>query len=170
MTEQKGRSTLTIVLIVVGVALVAIVGVIGILAALGISGFTRYMTAAKQAEGRSEAMRLARGIASCAEENRANGVEPLPPTSPAVPASLREVAGKKYMSAPGDWSHAAFTCAAYSFSMPQYFQYQWEKQSATVGVARAIADTNGDGSPDATFEVKVDCTTGRCSSGALLQR
>lgn len=170
MSEEKGKSTLTIVLIVAGVVVVALVAVVGIMAALGISSFRRYVGAAKQAEGRAEVTRLAMGIARCAEDKQAKGEDPLPATAPGVPATLTEVSGKKYMSAPADWSHDAYACASFSVSMPQYFRYQWEKQSATTGVARAESDLDGDGVADATFEVTVSCSGGTCTKGAVSER
>jgi Tfp pilus assembly protein PilE len=164
---KKSGSTLVTVLIVVGVALVGAVVVVGLLAALGISGVRRYLSQAKGAEGKSEVYRLAQGIARCAEAGGATGTTSMPsvpPSAPPVPASLAQVSGKKYMSSPSDWAAPAYTCAAFSMSMPQYFQYEWQQTSPTSGRVVGRADLDGDGSPDQEYTTVVSCAGSSCSA------
>ena len=154
--EKPKKSPVVVVLIVVAAIAALAVPAIGIMSVLAIYGVRRYLVQAKSAEGRSGVTSLAMGVARCAE---AGGK--LPPTSHRVPASLSSVSGVKYVAASSEWSgDPAFSCAGFSMSTPQYFQYQWEKLSETTGVARAIADLDGDGTADASFEAEVVCAPG----------
>jgi hypothetical protein len=90
----------------------------------------------------------------------------LPLTSPAVPASLTSVSGKKYQSAAGEWSDPAFVCAGFSMNDPQYFQYQWQQASPAEGSLIALADFDGDGDPEQHVEVHIICNNGRCTASA----
>jgi type II secretory pathway pseudopilin PulG len=164
--KKSGMSVLMIIIIVVVIGIFVVVGIVGVMAALGIYGTRRYVGEAKKAEGKMEVARLARGMASCAEADAGT----LPASSPAVPATLAEVAGKKYMSSPDDWKDPAFSCASFSLMSPQYFQYQWVSTNGTEGTARAIADFDGDGSAEATFEVNVTCGSGTCTVGPTVER
>lgn len=165
---KKGLSTGAIIAIVAGVVVLVVVAVVGVMAALGIAGFRNYLGAAKSAEGRAEVGRLARGMALCGPGRGADGQSAaLPPTAPPVPATLAEVSGKKYMSSSADWSDPAYTCAAFSVSMPQYFRYQWLATSDTEGVARAEADLDGDGTAEVIFESKVTCAGEGCTAGPI---
>jgi type IV pilus assembly protein PilA len=155
-----------IILAVVGIVILVIVAIVGVMAALGIYGTRRYIGEAKKSEGKVHVAVLARGMASCAEA--AGGK--LPASSPAVPPSLADVSGKKYMSAPTDWNDPAFTCASFSMLSPQYFQYQWVSTSGSDGTARAQADFDGDGSADVTLEISVACSAGKCTTSPLAER
>ena len=147
-----------IIAIVVG-ALVAVVIFIGILAALAIHGVRRYLQAAKEAEGKTTVVMIARDAAASAERVTSHSAAAgLPPTTAPVPGSLSQVSGKKYLSTAGDWTDPGWSAMKFSLSLPQYFQYQWVLNSPTDGVARAIADLDGDGTPDVTFEVPVTCS------------
>jgi len=75
------------------------------------------------------------------------------------------------MSAPSDWTSPAFTCAKFSMTTPQYFQYQWERVSAQSGVVHARADLDGDGVAEVNIEVPVRCSaTGECEAGGLVEK
>lgn len=165
---SKGKSTLVIVLMVVGGVLAAVVVIVGILAALGISGFRSYLSRAKAAEGQAEVQRLARGIARCAEGGGvAAASDPtLPPSAPPVPASLGDVSGRKYMSSPTDWSQPTYKCASFEISMPQYFQYEWQLTGPGSGKAIARADLDGDGKVDQEYSAVVTCSGATCSAAA----
>lgn len=127
--------------------------------ASGCCGATsRYIEASKKAEGKNGVGAMARGALRCAE---ASGGK-LPATSPMVPATLAQVSGKKYMSMASEWEAPAFKCMSFSMMDPQYFQYQWVLKSPTKGTARAVADLNGDGKPDSTLELDVECA-GTCT-------
>ena len=163
--SNTGKTVGIVALIVGGVIVVAIV-VIGILAVLAIAGVRGYLTEAKSAEGRNEVKRLAEGIRACS--GQMNGG--LPESTQPVPAALAQVSGKKYMSAPGDWSDRAYKCAGFSISAPQYFRYQWQVVAPNSGKAIAEADLDGDGTPDVHFEVPVTCAGEQCTTGTIVQR
>ena len=84
---------------------------------------------------------------------------------------LPAVAGTKYVATSAEW--ALFDCQTsssryapatrFDISEPTYFQYEWERQTPTNGIARARADLDGDGVIDVTFELPVTCTAGRCT-------
>ncbi len=170
---KRSNATTTVIIvlaILMAVGLIA-VAVIGVLAAVGIHGTRKYVNESKAAEGRVHVTQLATGIAICGKKNFATGAnEPLPPSSPAVPPVLADVSGKKYASAPSDWTDPAYDCASFSLTSPQYFQYQWSRTTPTSGRAIAIADLDGDGSADRSFEVEVTCTANSCTPGSLLER
>ena len=156
--------------IVIAIIAMVVLPLLMILAALGIYGVKKYLTSAKMGEGRSNVTLLGKAVARCAAEvdPRTNKTRGLPETSLAVPATLAEVKGVKYQSAPGEWGDPAFVCAGFQLGSPQYFQYRWVKRSATTGAARAIADLDGDGSADGAFELPVTCSSnGACSVGTL---
>jgi hypothetical protein len=164
-------NTLVVVLVIAVVAIFAIVAIVGIMAALGIHGARRYIAQSKTAEGRAQVQALALGIVSCAEQNRSLGKGELLPESVApVPPTLAEVSGTKYMSSASDWSAHAYACASFSLPFPQYFQYAWRRSSNERGAAIAIADLDGDGAPDVTFELPVTCSAASCSAGAMVER
>jgi len=170
---KSGSSNVVIIVIVVAVVVVLMVlGGVGVLAAMGIFGTRKYLAAAKEAEGRNEVHMIARDAVACSERETATGTRELPPTAQPVPASLSQVSGKKYMSSPTDWSGPGWRELKFDISTPQYFQYQWERTSATSGVARATCDLDGDGKADVTFEVPVTCTTSpslTCTSASTIK-
>ena len=143
------------------VELMIVVAIVGVLAALAIYGVRKYIVNAKRSEAQTVAAELARGIARCATQRGR-----LPPTSAPVPADLAYIKGMKYQSATRDWAEEAFVCAGFSLTDPQYYQYQWVKQSDSGGVVQAIADLDGDGQPDQEHRVEVVCERGQCSLGA----
>lgn len=134
--------------------LVGVVLIVGVFASLAIYGVRRYMVRSKQAEALAMTRVLGRGVAGCGE--------PLPPTSSPVPAT--PPAGKKYMSRLSDWEQPAFKCAHFAVSTPQYFSYQWVRASDTQGSVVALADLDGDGTPEQRIEVAVQCSAGTCSA------
>jgi type IV pilus assembly protein PilA len=140
---------------------------------LGIYGARQYLASAKTAEGKNTIGAIARGMTMCMErEEPAPSGKPreLPASSPPVPASLSAVQGKKYQSTASDWATPAFTCAKFSMSEPQYFQYEWEKVSAMKGIVHARGDLDGDGKVDVDLALEVTCTAaGGCSHGTLVE-
>ena len=145
------------------VAVPVLVSALGIMSALAIYGVRKYMLNAKQGEARTALVVWANGLAACGQRDGH-----LPPTSTAVPASLSDVQGKMWHSAPTEWSEPAYRCAGFSMPEPQYFQYQWELSSPNEGAVRAVADLDGDGIADAALRVGVTCSAGTCSAGPLL--
>lgn len=131
----------------------------------GCCGVSRYLEQSKKAEGKNGIGMMARGAIACAE---ANGGK-LPASSRAVPSALSAVQGKKYMSSPTDWDDPSFKCMKFSMLDPQYFQYQWVSKGPTSGTARAVADLNGDGTPDSTLELDVTCTGTSCTQATLVR-
>jgi hypothetical protein len=135
---------------------------------LALSGccFVRgYVNASKKAEGKNNVGVISLGAIACAE---ASGGK-LPASTPLVPANLAQVSGKKYMSQPSDWDSPSFKCMKFALSEPQYFQVQWVLKSPTSGTARAVADLDGDGTPDSVIEKDVTCTGGACTASPTLR-
>jgi len=155
---RKSNTTVIAIAIIAMLAVLALAALVGVFAASGIWGFRRYLSNAKSAEGRASVTQIARGAVLSSERETVGESGALPASAPPVPSSLSLVSGKKYMSARSDWEHPGWRELHFQMSVPQYFQYTWERTSATEGVARAIADLNGDGAPDVTFEVPVTCT------------
>jgi hypothetical protein len=163
-----GKMVLIVLAIIAAVAL----PLLGIFTALAVYGVKKYLTNAKMGEGQFNVMVLAKGIVRCATENDPVLGKPrgLPGTSLAVPATLAEVKGVKYQSASGEWGDPAFVCAGFRVLGPQYFQYRWEKRAENGGAAVAIADLDGDGATDGSFEVPVTCSaSGACSLGTVVK-
>lgn len=115
-------------------------------------GWERFVANSQLGEGKNNSVYLARAVIACAEKKAE-----LPPTSAKVPADATAVAGKTYASTPADWTDEAFACEGFTLSMPQRFQYQWEKTGELEGIARAAADFNGDGVVEARYEQEVKC-------------
>jgi hypothetical protein len=156
---QKSGASLAIIIIAVVAGLgVLIVAGIGIMAVLGIFGTRKYIAQAKEAEGKTTLAAIAKSVIMASEREPSTGPRQLPPSAAPVPASLSQVSGKKYMSAPSDWSGDGWAEMKFSMSYPQYFQYQWQRTTSTSGVIIAIADFNGDGTQDVKFELPVTCT------------
>lgn len=145
------------------VAVPVLVAALGVVSALAIYGVRKYMLNAKQAEARTALVTWANGIAACGQRDGR-----LPPTSTPVPANLSDVRAKKWQSSPAEWSEPAYSCAGFSMTGPQYFQYQWEQRSPNEGSAHAVADLDGDGVPDAMLGVGVVCNAGACNAGSVL--
>lgn len=156
--KKKGLPTWVIVLIVVVVAGPI---VLGIFSALAIYGVRKYMVNAKRAEATNTLTHWSKGMVACGEKDG------LPATSRQVPESLSAVSGRKYQSVAAEWSDAAFVCGGLAMSDPQYFQYQWVQASPSEGSLVALADLNGDGSPDERVEIRISCSAGRCTASAL---
>jgi hypothetical protein len=159
-------------LIVLAIIAVVIVPLIGVFAALSIYGVRKYLVSAKMAEGQQNVVALAKGVVGCAQQNDPATSKPrgLPETSLGVPATLADVKGLKYQSAPGEWGDTTFVCANFRMLGPQYFQYRWVKRSEASGAAVAIADFDADGTGDGAFEQPVTCSpSGNCTLGALVK-
>ena len=152
------RSNTSVIAIVIAVVLVVVV-VVGVLATLAISGVRRYITNAKMAEGRVTVAVIAKGIARCSTPRGS-----VPESSGPVPADLSSVSGRKYLSAPREWSHQAFRCGGFSMREPQYFRYEWLRESDAAGVVRAEADLDGDGAAEIRLEHEVVCGASGCQS------
>jgi hypothetical protein len=143
-------------------AVPVLVAALGVVSALAVYGVRKYVMNAKQAEARTALVSWANGLASCGQRDGH-----LPPTSTPVPATLSDVGATKWQSTPAEWSAPAYSCAGFSLSEPQYFQYQWEQRSPNEGTARAVGDLNGDGIMDAVFSVGVTCSGGACRAGSV---
>ncbi len=163
MNQAPAKSSFPIWLVII-LAIPMVFAVLGVLAALAVYGVKRYVTNAKAAEGIHVSGAIASGIARCAAQPDERG-QPrgLPETTHSVPPSLPAVRGKKYQSAPAEWSQPAFVCAGFVLTDPQYFQYQWVRSNATSGTVIALADLDGDGMPEVSVESRVECSAaGRC--------
>jgi hypothetical protein len=158
------------ILLLVGVGLLVLIAIV---AAVAVRGVRRYLAASHLAEGEKEVPALAAGIIRCSAlpDEKAGARRGLPPTSRAVPAAFAEVSGRSYQSLAGEWNDPAFTCAGFERNAPQYFQYRWERLSATSGRAVGVADLDGDGAPDVRLEQEVRCTDdGSCGAGSFVRK
>lgn len=159
----KKSNTNLIIIIVVGVVFGGLL-ILGVLGALAYSGMRGYLSASKSIEGRMNVATLASGLAACVQRTAmsASGEvtqRGLPPSTAKVPASLAQVKGKKYVSSPADWTGDAFTCASFTITTPQYFQYQWVLTTpGALGTVRAQGDLDGDGVAEITIEQDVRCS------------
>jgi type IV pilus assembly protein PilA len=140
------------------IVLLVIAGVVvlfgGIFVTLGIYGVRKYIANAKTAEARNVLGQIAKDEAAAYEREpldpRAATARHLCPSATrSVPTSIAMVSGKKYQSAPSDWSvdapsHAGFACLGFSMVMPQYYMYSYSA-TGTAFTATAQGDLNGDG-------------------------
>lgn len=154
-TPKSGVPVWVFVVLAAGGALVVVVG---ILAALGIYGVRKYVMNAKASEGRNAVGALIKGVVACAAETGR-----LPSSSSSVPLNLASVAGRKYSSHASEWANdPTFACAKFSLLDPQYFQYRWVLENSETGYAQAVADFDGDGTPDLTLRIRAHCIDGQC--------
>jgi len=134
----------------------------GVLSALSVYGVRKYTLKAQQVEAQQALPVFAQAVIKCA-----NAQGGLPRTSASVPASLADVSGKKYKSAPHDWADdPTLSCTGFSMSGAQYFQYQWVLDSPNSGHVQASADLDGDGAIESHFRLRVDCAENRCATVA----
>lgn len=132
----------------------------GVLGALGIYGVRRYVQKAKQAEAVRALPVFAEAVIKCA-----NAHGGLPRTSTPVPASLADVSGRQYQSAPNEWTDdPTLSCSGFAMSGAQYFQYQWVLDTPSSGSVQASADLDGDGVIESQFRLRVDCVENRCTT------
>lgn len=130
---------------------------IGMMSALTVFGVRKYVTQSKRAEAKLALAQMTKGIAACAARGQ------LPESSAWIPAELSAVAGTKYQAAPGEWpSQAAFACAGFAMTTPQYYRYRWVRATATSGHFEAEADLNGDGVVDNALQQGVHCSADGC--------
>jgi hypothetical protein len=102
-------------------------------------------------EARLELVRFSGGMAR-------HGIQHgLPESTRRVPLRLADVSRKKYTSTSEDWLDEGFAAAKFQATSPQSVQYRWLKLSPQSGRVEARADVDGDGRPDAWFEVDVRC-------------
>jgi hypothetical protein len=144
--------------------------------ALAVYGTRGYLTTAKMSEAKGVVGAISSGMVACMSDGGPTSAqllaEPgdsvsLPPTTRSVPSSVPK--GTKYQSSASDWTSPAFRCARFSLTTPQYFQYEWEQVSPTVGVVHARGDLDGDGKVEADVSQEIRCSSPKtCTAGALV--
>jgi type IV pilus assembly protein PilA len=147
------------------IELMIVVAIIGILAVLAIYGVRKYLANAKTAEATNSLGRMANAAVSEYENERMSGTVLTPGASASlsralcksssanVPTALTAVSGRKYQSAPSDWSDPAgnvgFACLQFTMDQPQYYMYAYTSpgsgSSGDTFTAFAWGDLNGDG-------------------------
>jgi type IV pilus assembly protein PilA len=136
------------------VELMIVVAIIGVLAALAIYGVRKYLTNAKTAEARSALGRLAKDAASAWDRESMSGTvliigasaanaRALCADGPPVPGTVTKISNQKYQSSPADWKAGGWPCLKFTMDGPQYFMYQYVRDSATQFTAHAKGDLNG---------------------------
>ncbi len=142
------------------VELMIVVAIIGVLAALAIYGVRKYLTNAKTAEARSALGRISKDAQTAWERESmdstplglgltAANARALCPTGAPVPATVADIANKKYQSSPADWNGTGWSCLKFTMDGPQYFQYVYTRAGAgtTAGdsfLAEAHGNFDGD--------------------------
>jgi len=168
--------------------LLAVFGVgillIGVMAVLAIAGTRKYLSAAKSAEATNTIGEIAIDTTQAYERESFTGTLKAgaavgsdhvlcASASHPVPASIHQVAAKKYMSSPLDWTSdppdQGFTCLKFEMYTPQYYQYDYRRTGGATGSAvgdgfeaEAKGDLDGDG---VTSSFK---TTGKITSVGTL--
>jgi type IV pilus assembly protein PilA len=149
------------------VELMIVVAIVGVLAALAIYGVRKYIANAKTAEARNALGQMGKDASSAyaREGMLADVVKPgfaadvsnklCAAASKTVPDAAGKIQGKKYQSAPAEWSadaatqHKGFACLKFSMNDPQYYMYDYQSNGLgdENGFFEAIAqgDLNGDG-------------------------
>jgi len=154
----------TWVMVWLALSLLALPAVLGMGSAIAIFGVRQYISNAKHAEARSTLAQMAKGMAACGARGD------LPETSAWIPNDPAMIASKKYQSSASEWaSQAAFACAGFAFSGPQYYRYRWLQATAASGQFEAEADLDGDGTPDGAMQLGLHCVAGSCVIEPLLE-
>ena len=122
-----------------------------VLAILAVSGVRSYLAAAKSAEATSTVGALTRDAVEAYERERTDRGPELCASAPhAVPRSLADISGKKYMATTEEWTDgqpgAGFGCLRFEMSMPQYYQYNYTSTGPQGRfTVMAKGDLDGDG-------------------------
>lgn len=124
-----------------------------VLAILAVSGVRSYLAAAKSAEATSTVGALTRDAVEAYERERTDrdrGPALCASAPHAVPRSLADISGKKYMATTEEWTdgqpEAGFGCLRFEMSMPQYYQYNYTSTGPQGRfTVMAKGDLDGDG-------------------------
>ena len=146
------------------VELMIVVAIVGILAALAIYGVRKYVLNAKTAEARNGLGSLSKAAGMAYNREKMDGAMlSLGSTSDSqnllcdgaaatVPAAAASIKGKKYQSAPAEWSAGTYQkgwkCLQFSMEAPQYFMYGYATSAVPSGVAGDTFTASAEGDLD----------------------
>lgn len=136
-----------------------------VLAVLAVSGVRRYVSLAKTAEGLNAVGAISKDAVAAYERDTEGGPALCGSAPHPVPRSASDIAGKKYMSTPSDWtdgpSEAGFACLRFEMTMPQYYQYDYTSTGPQGRfTAMAKGDLDGDGElSEISLDGEVDRST-----------
>ncbi len=148
------------------IELMIVVAIVGVLAVLAIYGVRKYIANSKTAEARNALGQIGKDAATAYEKEAMAASVLTQGTSTAVlralckgasksiPAGSASIQGKKYQSAPSEWSvdavgNSGFACLKYVMDQPQDFMYSYNMSQSGNAVgdsftALANGDLNGD--------------------------
>ncbi len=148
------------------VELMIVVVIIGILASLAIYGVNKYIASSKSAEARLGVGAISKGAVAAYEGETmagallsvggsvgsSRGLCAGTTSDASTPATVTNIAGKKYQSGASEWNTGSatsgWTCLKFSMTGPQYYQYNYISPGGsaanTTYSAFAVGDLDGD--------------------------